>query len=809
MAHHHITFRPDGSLRVYFNEADVLSVPYSVRVRAYESQGKYPEDLALTDSGQREVEWIKAQTALSVPPEVTEALDRSVSTVKMLSVPIMPPTDTELMAFCHGMELTAIKSLPEVGIEVTVGEKYKVEGINYDFTEKFKRRKPVWDADTCQMVMEDQECIRTGQNMAVRFFDDENHRIRFIDHKQFKHDFDESLCWGIFERPNLDTVKERFADAFKTAMDTLSTHELLAGFTYYPGQKEYVARNSIKDFGLISAETGCGKTLVAIALAVLKQVDRCLIIAPKGTVKGEGKTQGDEGDYDPAQWERELHHFAPSYPVYRIFTQKDYETILNKHNGVLPKGFFITYADSYLTNGCLERLPEKMSETVFRARAGVKSTDNATRFSDGVGTTMNGIRCIAKPSMATLTVGMFDMVILDECHLMQNLDTIRTQEFLRVQAKYRYALSATPIPNIVTDMFPILGWLSVPDWYKGYRRNAAFPYTAEDLNRFAKEYLATERNLTVERLKRMTGNRNARCTTRSPIVSAPSRLLKLLKPTLSYISKKQCNPFLVPCEIIDVRVPFGKQQENAYAYYTNRKNIPTGSALTAAMAQHTYLRGVCADPATCSFSRHMVESNFNPKLIAGLELTLGCLRKGEQVVIVASRLGQLDEIEQRLGEAGILCSRIDSTRTHHSYEAQTFKQGHTKVMLMGIKMAQAFSFENCPNLIVLSLEWNYAAKNQAMGRVYRLNSPKPVKVWCVLNENSVEEVMFDKVASKADAATLCLQGQRVPQASQIVDASEIVAEHLINYTTSGRIVDETICEAQWPALKQQLEKHGI
>jgi SWI/SNF-related matrix-associated actin-dependent regulator of chromatin subfamily A3 len=204
-----------------------------------------------------------------------------------------------------------------------------------------------------------------------------------------------------------------------------------------------------------------------------------------------------------------------------------------------------------------------------------------------------------------------------------------------------------------------------------------------------------------------------------------------------------------------------------------------------------------------------VESNFNPKLIAGLELTLGCLRKGEQVVIVASRLGQLDEIEQRLGEAGILCSRIDSTRTHHSYEAQTFKQGHTKVMLMGIKMAQAFSFENCPNLIVLSLEWNYAAKNQAMGRVYRLNSPKPVKVWCVLNENSVEEVMFDKVASKADAATLCLQGQRVPQASQIVDASEIVAEHLINYTTSGRIVDETICEAQWPALKQQLEKHGI
>jgi hypothetical protein len=125
-------------------------------------------------------------------------------------------------------------------------------------------------------------------------------------------------------------------------------------------------------------------------------------------------------------------------------------------------------------------------------------------------------------------------------------------------------------------------------------------------------------------------------------------------------------------------------------------------------------------------------------------------------------------------------------------------------MVMGIKMAQAFSFSKCCNLIITSLEWSYGTKNQAMGRVYRLDSKKPVNVWCILNENSIEEVMYDKVSNKADAATLCLRGERAKRDNTLLDSSQVIGEHIVNYRHNGECLPEEECEKQWPDLLRRL-----
>jgi hypothetical protein len=104
-----------------------------------------------------------------------------------------------------------------------------------------------------------------------------------------------------------------------------------------------------------------------------------------------------------------------------------------------------------------------------------------------------------------------------------------------------------------------------------------------------------------------------------------------------------------------------------------------------------------------------------------------------------------------------------------------------------------------------SLEWSYGTLNQAQGRVWRLTSPKPVKIWVVLHENTVEELLFDRVAVKQDAATLCLHGTRVPRDFKTLDSSEVLAEHIVNYNAGdGEILSESECELQWHELRQQL-----
>ena len=84
------------------------------------------------------------------------------------------------------------------------------------------------------------------------------------------------------------------------------------------------------------------------------------------------------------------------------------------------------------------------------------------------------------------------------------------------------------------------------------------------------------------------------------------------------------------------------------------------------------------------------------------------LSRGEEVVIVASRKGQNNTYERLLAEAigrGRI-ARIDSTRSaqQHATEAMRFKLGQARVLLMGIRCAKSYSFDNCAHLIVASLE---------------------------------------------------------------------------------------------------------
>ena len=141
----------------------------------------------------------------------------------------------------------------------------------------------------------------------------------------------------------------------------------------------------------------------------------------------------------------------------------------------------------------------------------------------------------------------------------------------------------------------------------------------------------------------------------------------------------------------------------------------------------------------------------------------------------------------------------------HGADANRFKRGDARVMIMGIKCAQGHSFDQCPNLIVGSLEWSYGTLHQAKGRVWRLTSPKQVKVWVVLHENTIEELLFDRVATKQDSATLCLHGKRVPRDFKRMDADEVLVDHIVNYNAEdGEIRSETECESQWPELRKSL-----
>lgn len=795
----------------------------------------------------------------TIEPKAKTAIESALADVATLACPIMPTTDFEKVAYADEEETLLCKS--SGGLSFTPGKRYPIKTKSYNFTQSFKRAKVHFNEETGVTYTEQHSCVLSGQDRYIQVTDDSFVTHRFLavpDEKSVPHkEHDESTLWKIFQEPVVATVAERHPEKLKGNLEMLKLCEELAGYTYYPGQLQYLARVGIKDYGLIAADVGTGKTLCALSLIQMKGPKRSLIIAPQGTMRSSGSEDDEEGEeYQASQWVSEIHRFAPSLPCFQIFCLEDYQRIKKQNGGVLPEGaIYISYYQALFGNKALESLPESWTteklwskfnttplptkkqvlinqlwldvDTLLDVAPAAKwkngfefTYDGHERkveevrqiplhdYTEGVGMEKEGIRCIVAPCLATICGHEFDFVAVDEVQTVCNLDAQVTQMLIRLQPRYRYGFSATPIPNILSNIFSLMGWICVDDWFKGARRNSAFPFAREDLTRFNDLFLTEERDLTQEQANRAANpDWRGKCVKTSPVISSPARLLKLLKPSMAFISKEACNPNVVPCKVVDIRVPMGKQQTTLYGHFLNRANIKCRHPLIRARKQIAYLRNITADPAGFTHGGPIVSSNFNPKTIAILELTREILSRDEQVVIVSARVGQTNTLHQRLVAAGIKVARIDSTlsASEHAGQSNRFKAKHAQVMLMGIKCAVGHSYPECPNLIVGSLEYSYGSKHQAEGRVWRVNSKYPVTVYCVLCKDSIEETMFDVVATKQDAATICLYGRRVPRDFRPVDMGEVLAKSMAAFTEGG--ISEVECEQKWPELKAQL--HAI
>lgn len=837
-----LTIRRDGTLALHEDRLSNLN-KWSILNTLRRLKDETPVALT-TESHSREAMGHLLQYAeegdVLLEPLAKDAIEASLDQAETYNAPLREPTDQELVAYADekGM-LTCSESVQEDSIRLTKGKSYDIRTGSTPFTEKFTRKKAYFDEEEGVIKVIEHDCELTGIDRYIRIVDD-NGSYQFWRDRPGPHDnqHQEGRLWNHFERPEVKTVKEVSESLYNDNISEMGAFEAMAGFTYYPGQLDYWARMGIKDYGLAAADVGTGKTLGALTLAWLKKAERILIMAPKGTVENE---MGEKKDYDPAQWVAEIQKFCPYYPVYTLFSESDYMKVhtMRDSEGNLPAGIYITYPSAFLRNRALEWKPgtwaKKNSlkrEEDFRSKTNIKSfkwrkdwgeddDKYPMMYHDRLGQAdANGVQCVAMPSLATICGNEFDMVIIDEAHLMRSRSSIQTRTLLRLQPRYRYALSATPIPNQVTNIFPILGWLAVPDWHLGDQRNAAFPYSMAEYGTFEGQFMSKEFD-TTEEYKRKKDDRewNGRIRSNSAIISSPSRLLKLIKPILAYISKEDCNPDVVPCNISDIRVPMGAEQMELYAKYLDRKVfIPKGdkdkkekqkALLTAALRQTNALRSICCDPAgefagMLEKDKDICNSNFNPKIVTILQMIKENLDKDEQTVVVYSRVGQGSEIAKRLNNASVPYGRIDSTVSKHAVTAGLFKKKRFPVLLMGINCAQAYSFENCPNLIVASLDWGYGSLHQALGRVHRLNSPKPCSVYVILFENTVEEAIFDKVATKRDAATLCLHGERVDRDYKQMDASEVLAEHIINFNKDGASRPESECELEWNGFAGQM-----
>ena len=470
------------------------------------------------------------------------------------------------------------------------------------------------------------------------------------------------------------------------------------------------------------------------------------------------------------------------------------------------------------------------------------------------------IRCVYQPTLSDLCYRAFDCVVADEGVRVKGEETLIAIGVRQMEAAYRCLLTATPVKNRLPDIFRLAWWVTGGK----AKAHARFPFdgTAADRANFAAQFMVSEVNLSKIKAAKAAGNGNqrSRYTKLTPEVCQVHRLWKLFAPIILRRRKADFGVDIVPRVRHALRVPMGRDQQRVYAYHLNAPYLdkcgrPTRTAMGARLqalrvaaadptskllknfgpiqlkCQCVQVRGGALDPhpiATpdpdCPHCQgtgaidliHRSETPWTPKLGSVLQLVEEIVGRGEQVLIGAAFHDPLDQLGKLLTQAGVRNVVLDgrSSPGQRGAKVARFKAGRgaagaEPVALAGVEsMSDGHNLFRCNNVILLAYSWAFDKFKQFLDRVHRLNSQKPVNVYVVLADGTIDAKLESQVDDKSAAQELVLDGRLLgdrPDELNLADLLQVAQDEFTNALSSKRpAVCEDALEREWPARERRL-----
>lgn len=311
----------------------------------------------------------------------------------------------------------------------------------------------------------------------------------------------------------------------------------------------------------------------------------------------------------------------------------------------------------------------------------------------------------------------FGYAVLDEAQQIKNPDAKVTQACFAIKAACRLALTGTPIENRLLDLWTLFRFL-MPGLLGSRRR-------FED-----------HANAPKQELRR----------------SFERRLQKQIAPFLLRRKKEQVVAELPPKVEIDLICPISELQRQGYAELLHRGREAMGDDLQLAMQQNamnfftllTRLRQVCCDPGLLPGSGHtdIRQSGKAQMLFTRLEEAL--TGDGSRKVVVFSQFVQLlkrlkPEIRANFPKLK-LYELTGQTRDRSRPVRQFQEDSGPALILVSLRAGgTGITLHAADYVFLLDPWWNPAVESQAIDRVHRIGQERPVFVYRMITEGTVEQ----------------------------------------------------------------------
>jgi hypothetical protein len=326
----------------------------------------------------------------------------------------------------------------------------------------------------------------------------------------------------------------------------------------------------------------------------------------------------------------------------------------------------------------------------------------------------------------------WNTLVLDEAQFIKNSQTKTSQAIRRIDADWRIGLSGTPLENHLGELWSLFRTLS-PGLLGSWDRFR---------NRFADPI---ERHKDDERRK---------------------SLARLVRPFILRRTKDKVLKELPPRTEITLRAELSKPERKMYedVRLTALSELGGGDDQQQAgqrrirtLAWLTQLRQIACHP-------RLVDKAWK-KSSAKLDLLMSLieeLREGEHRALVFSQfVKHLSVIRESLDQLGVTYQYLDGATPAklRQQRVDDFQNGDGELFLISLKAGgTGLNLTGADYVIHLDPWWNPAVEDQATDRAHRIGQERPVTVYRLVAEGTIEEQILELHADKRELVAGVLDG---------------------------------------------------
>lgn len=319
-------------------------------------------------------------------------------------------------------------------------------------------------------------------------------------------------------------------------------------------------------------------------------------------------------------------------------------------------------------------------------------------------------------------------VVLDEAQVIKNAATKRSQAAMALSADFKMIASGTPVENHLGELWNLFRFIN-PGLLG------------------SKEHFIDKFSAPIER-----GDK-----------AAHTHLKKLIQAFILRRTKTQVLSELPPRTEINLQVELSDEERHLYEALRQEavdkiaQIDPTSGQSMQVLAEITKLRRFCCHPKLV-----MKNANISGSKLTVLQHTVEELLDNRHKALVFSQfVDHLALVRDWLDQQGISYQYLDggTPAQERKKRVDAFQAGHGDIFLISLKAGgTGLNLTAADYVIHLDPWWNPAVEDQASDRAHRMGQRRPVTIYRLVTQDTIEEKILALHAEKRDLADSLLDG---------------------------------------------------